>query len=492
MSSAGTALHPAPAFRVANTLRRTASSSRPGGGGEDPAGRFTPADFERRFDLSRNPKQAEFVYSPAKFNFYVGGVGAGKTFAGALRAVNYALGMPGSIGVIGAPTYMMLTDATAREFFNVLPPAAIAQHNRGRGVLTLTNGSEIFFRSMDNPDRLRGIEIAWFWLDEAPYCSYYSWTVAKGRLRQQGFPGWGWATGTPRGKDGFYYDFEGKRKKGHHLFRASTHANAHNLPPGYIEGLDYAGSFYKQEIEGLFTAYEGLVYAFDEAIHVGHLKDPRQRVRTIGGIDWGYKNPSVLLPIALDGDDRAYVLDEFYASRKTIDDICEKAIAMTRRYGVEVWYAGPDEPEHIETLRYRLQRDGLSCRVMPADNSIIAGIQTVTTFLTVRDDGRAGLYIHASNCPQTLSEFGQYAYKEPNKRLRNVDEKPEKVYDHSMDALRYALHSVYGAQGRRGQHALQHLKQRKAHREKLDRQQKVAAQQTYKIGPVSLDEAGYF
>ena len=34
-----------------------------------------------------NPKQDDFVASTARFSFYVGGLGAGKTYAGALRAI---------------------------------------------------------------------------------------------------------------------------------------------------------------------------------------------------------------------------------------------------------------------------------------------------------------------------------------------------------------------------------------------------------------------
>ena len=59
-----------------------------------------------------NPVQAAFLTSDARFSFYVGGVGAGKTTAGALRALVWALDHPGSLGLIGAPTYPMLRDAT--------------------------------------------------------------------------------------------------------------------------------------------------------------------------------------------------------------------------------------------------------------------------------------------------------------------------------------------------------------------------------------------
>ena len=40
-----------------------------------------------RRDIALNAQQYEFVFSPYRFAFYVGGLGAGKSYAGALRAV---------------------------------------------------------------------------------------------------------------------------------------------------------------------------------------------------------------------------------------------------------------------------------------------------------------------------------------------------------------------------------------------------------------------
>src|SRR5574340_1377023 len=108
-----------------------------------------------------NPVQAAFLATDARFSFYVGGVGAGKTTAGALRALAFALDHPGSLGLIGAPTYPMLRDATQRAFFALLDEFLGDDGHADGGYtyhkseqrLTLPNGSEILFRSLDDPDR---------------------------------------------------------------------------------------------------------------------------------------------------------------------------------------------------------------------------------------------------------------------------------------------------------------------------------------------------
>ena len=43
-----------------------------------------------------NPAQARFLACGERFSLYVGGVGAGKTFAGAARAITWMIEQPGS------------------------------------------------------------------------------------------------------------------------------------------------------------------------------------------------------------------------------------------------------------------------------------------------------------------------------------------------------------------------------------------------------------
>jgi terminase large subunit-like protein len=392
-----------------------------------------------------NPIQWDFVTSQARFAFYVGGIGAGKTFAGAVRTICWAVEHPGSLGLIGAPTYPMLRDATARIFFALLPTALIATQVKAEERLVLVNGSEILLRSMESPDRARGLNLAWFWLDEAPLCGYYAWQVLKGRLRQRGFATAGWATGTPHGRDGFARDFELARRPRHALFRASTLTNAHNLPPDFIEELGYTGAFARQEIEGQFVAFEGLVYPFEAGIHVREASQGQRWQRVVGGIDWGYTNPAVGVVVGLDGDGRAWQLDEFYMRRAALHETLLPALAeLTRRHGVSVWYCGPDEPEHIVALNALLAEEGLHARALAGRNAVRAGIQTVTALLAARGDGTRGLLV-APRCVNTIAEFTQYAYAPTHDgATRDASEVPIKQHDHAMDALRYCLHTALG------------------------------------------------
>ncbi|HEY7976384.1 MAG TPA: terminase large subunit [Ktedonobacterales bacterium] len=407
-----------------------------------------------RVALQLHERQYDFVFSPERFSFYVGGRGSGKTFAAAVRAIFATEEQPGSLGLVGAPTHPMLRDAAQRMFFDLCPPALIRRHIKTEQRTVMRNGSEILWRSLDQEQRTRGLNLAWFWLDEAPFCGYEAWRLLKAALRQPGYATAAWATGTPHGRDGYARDFELLPRAGHALYRASTRDNAHNLPPGFIEDLGYTGAFAEQEIEGQFVAFDGLVYAFDATVG-GNLAEPpggeegRSFNRVIGGIDWGYTNPAVALVVGLDSDRRAWVTDEFYQRRASLEEVIIPAVVeLTRAHNVSVWYADSEDPEAIDRLNAALGRAGIQCRaraVVKGAGSVRAGIQTVTTALAVRGDGTRGLYV-SPRCPHTIAEFGAYAYAAapegsdiPTKR--DVAEEPIKLNDHCLDALRYALHS---------------------------------------------------
>jgi hypothetical protein len=163
------------------------------------------------------------------------------TTAGAIRAAAVAGARPGSLGLVGAPTFPMLRDFAQRTFLDVCPADFVVAHNRIENYTELFNGAGILWRPAHEVDRYRGLNLSWFWLDEAPYCGYESWRILKAMLRQPGWPTMGWAIGTPLGQDGYAHDFELERRPRHRLFRASTRENATNLPDTFIEDLGYTG-----------------------------------------------------------------------------------------------------------------------------------------------------------------------------------------------------------------------------------------------------------
>jgi len=98
----------------------------------------------------------------------------------------------------------MLEDSTQRTFFEVLEAEDIGfDFNKQKNRLRFTaNGSEILFATMENPERLRGPNLAWFALDELTYTREEAWTRLLGRLRHpRAHRLCGCAVWTPKGYD---------------------------------------------------------------------------------------------------------------------------------------------------------------------------------------------------------------------------------------------------------------------------------------------------
>lgn len=198
--------------------------------------------------------------SKARSRALVGGVGSGKTMAGCaeLFRPEYA----GSTGAVVAPTFGMLRDATLRTFLGLCEIVkaqgwpVLGSFNRSDMVAELETGTTILFRSADDPERLRGPNLGFFYLDEAALMPRMTWDIMLGRLRER--PGRSWLTTTPRGFNWIYDLFVTQTLEGYDLIRSSSRDNPY-LPKDFIGSLEqaYAGQFRQQEIEGEFVQPEG-------------------------------------------------------------------------------------------------------------------------------------------------------------------------------------------------------------------------------------------
>lgn len=200
--------------------------------------------------------QRRFWLSPVKYRCFVGGVGSGKTRAGCVEVLR----MPaGSTGMVLAPTYPMLRDATLRTFLSLVERAGILDsYNKAEMVVTLTDGKTVLFRSADNPDRLRGPNLGWFWLDEAALMNHEAWLIMLGRLRER--PGLAWVTTTPRGFN-WLHDVFTTGGDDYVIIRSSSRENTF-LPADFVASLEqaYTTEFARQEIDGEFTEPAGAVF----------------------------------------------------------------------------------------------------------------------------------------------------------------------------------------------------------------------------------------
>lgn len=353
----------------------------------------------------------------------VGGIGSGKSYAGCVKALLRASERK-TLGMVTAPTYGMLRDATLRTFME-LARDFVTDFYKSEMLVTLVNGSEILFRSADNPDRLRGPSLHWWMGDEAAMYDRAVWPIMIGRLRADGQAGDAFVATTPRGRN-WLYERQGEIR----LFRARTRDNPY-LDPEFVRSLEasYTGQFAAQELDGEFVAFEGLVYQeFDRARHIQPQAGPF--VRYVAGVDEGYTNPAVILVAGVDGDGRVHLVEEFYQRRVLQADVVAEAARLRREYRIEDFIIDPS----AAGLSADFKRQGLPVR--PAKNDVMPGIQAVKAALATAGDGRPRLTLSPS-CANTVAEMESYAWKEH--RTAGFRDEPEKVNDHALDALRYIL-----------------------------------------------------
>src|SRR4029079_6514606 len=102
--------------------------------------------------------QVRFHACTSRFKGYSGSIGSGKSQALCQEAIKLSYLNQGRTGLIGAPTYPMLRDATLTSLIEVLQQNQIPYDlNKGENVLVMPDtGSRILLRSVDEFERLRG------------------------------------------------------------------------------------------------------------------------------------------------------------------------------------------------------------------------------------------------------------------------------------------------------------------------------------------------
>ena len=148
--------------------------------------------------------QLAFHECPALFKGFSGPVGSGKSRALCYEALKLSYENRDCVGVIGAPTYPMLRDSTQKTFFELLDQNEVPYrfHKSENSLYLREPRSQILFRSLENFERIRGTNLAWFGVDELTYCRPEAWLRLEARLRDPkakhrcGFASW-----TPKGFD---------------------------------------------------------------------------------------------------------------------------------------------------------------------------------------------------------------------------------------------------------------------------------------------------
>lgn len=430
-----------------------------------------PADYKNQ--RGPLPKQEEFLAtaldpSKSKYIAYIGGIGSGKSLIGCITVLHWAVLYPGDYLICRqfAPELKMTTYKT---FLEICPPELIVEHKVAEMMVRIkaSNGktSPVYFRQLEEPEKLRSLNLSGFYIDEANQVSEEAFMLLQGRLRGGGIRK-GILTTNPKGHDWLYRWFfqkdhfrDVKTKLNYYLIKAPSTENIH-LPDGYLQSVMSAwdDTRIKREIEGSFDAFEGMVYTeFRRDIHVVRpFRIPSNWERHIR-IDHGYRNPAAVLFFAISPDGECYVYREIYEREWLIQELV-KGNNKEHKQGITGYITQTESFRTAKidpSTRARRGKSGESDfdeyrrhwpeKLPPltmAKNDVQVGIDRVKNYLKVNiKTGKPLLYIFES-CKNLLEEITTYRYPDlkPNQAgLKSEDENPIKVDDHALDALRYMI-----------------------------------------------------
>lgn len=361
----------------------------------------------------------------------------GKDVLGIEEAIGIAIANPGVQVVYIAPTIQQVRDIVWQPLKTRVRPIATSINETRLEITIKTRGAEdslIILRGWEAIETLRGTKNAFVVLTEVAMMRNF-WIGWQEVIRPTltDLKGGALFLSTPKGYNHFYALHEFEKNKEVNVndewrsFHFTTYDNPH-IDPKEVDAAraTLTEDRFAQEYLAEFRKMEGLVYKeFDRFKHVFDDLTPRPPLAEIlGGVDFGYTNPSCILRIEHDVDNHYWVTSEWYKTGKTTAELIE--VAKTLK--INLYYPDPAEPDRIEEM----SRAGLNIREVSKD--IEAGIQSVRELFK---QGR--LHIH-KDCVNLINELETYRYPE-TRPDKNAPEVPVKENDHAVDALRYPLHN---------------------------------------------------
>lgn len=385
---------------------------------------FDPGRILSASGLAPDPWQAELLRSAARQVLLCCSRQAGKSTVVAALALHTALFRPGSLVLLLSPSLRQSSELFRKLLGlerSIGRPLTAVRRSQLR--LDYVNGSRVVCLP-GREDTLRGYSgAALLVIDEAarvPDRLYHAvrpmLAVSQGRLA---------ALSTPFGQRGWFWR-EWTGDGPFHRIRV-TWRGCPRISEAFLaeERRALGEAWVAQEYETEFNALEGLVFpGFSAAV----TDDPPPGVsqRTVGGIDFGFRNPFAAVWGFLTRDDVLWITHERYLRQATIAD----HLPALRSAGPVTWYADPSSPESIEELR------SAGLRVFPGRSSVRAGIEAVTSRI---QSGR--LRVRRGGCPELIREAGLYRYPSLEERSR-LGEAPIDTENHALSALRYLVLSL--------------------------------------------------
>jgi len=392
------------------------------------------------FSSSLSPTQINFYKeSNARLNILEGSVRSGKSFIALLRFLEeIRSGPPGEFIIVGKSERTVL--------HNIIDPlqrltGGIIRYNRGLGEFTLFNRKIYVVGANDEraEGKIRGSTFAGALVDEISIIPESFFRMLLSRLSISGAK----LFGTTNPDSPFHWlkesIIDNKEIVDKKIFKFTLEDNP-SLTKEFKDAIrkEYTGLWYKRFIEGSWVLAEGAIYDFfDEKIHVVR-EAPTYAKYWILGVDYGTTNAfsGVLIGFNDDHHPTLWVEKEYYwdskqmGYQKTDSEYVFDLKKIFDGYPIRSIYLDPAAASfEVELRRHKMP-------VKQAKNDVIDGIRFVANLFTNGD------LVVKQNCLHLIKEIESYVWD--SRSGKDGVDRPIKIRDHAVDAMRYALFTHWG------------------------------------------------
>ena len=390
-------------------------------------------------DVSPTVPQYEYITAQERFPAFVAGFGAGKTEAAVLRCIFGIINNKGTNRGFYEPTYDLIRMIAWPRFEETLTQLGIPYRLQKSPMnqIVVEGYGNIFFRSMENPQRIIGYEHADADIDELDTLkrddAAYVWrqVMARNRQRKDG-PNTVGVTTTPEGFRFVYEQWRREAKTDYRIIQAPTRSNPY-LPEGYIDALKEAypahlleayleGRFVNLQSGTVYTSYNRHACNSDEVIRDG---EP-----IFVGCDFNVTKQAATVYVQREGGKTWHCVDELV----NMYDTPEMVSIISSRYASNPVYIYPDASgksrKTVDASKSDialLEQAGFMVRVNKRNPAVKDRVMSMNAAL---EQGR--VKINANRCPVVAESLEQQVYKngEPDKSNGR---------DHQNDATTYPI-----------------------------------------------------
>lgn len=218
--------------------------------------------------------------------------------------------------------------------------------------------------------------------------------------------------------------------------------NAAKLFPGGITGKQWQA---ENEIDWFARSGGRIFEDFSKASHVCKPFDIPDEWLVFRGLDYGLRNPTACVWVAVDGDGELWVFREYYKAGTSIPEHASTIKGLTGRRKVQFSVIDPSTSARTQantlSVAEQFAREGL--HFVQGDNRVLDGIAALQEMMRIQEFGRPLLHIF-DTCTSLIHEIEGYRWlmqTEGANNPRDPREAPVKKNDHGVDALRYVIMS---------------------------------------------------